>query len=94
MTPQHTLRHSPRPARYPNRIRRYRLQAGLTQRALAALVGERRASISAWERGRHLPTVVSLFRLARTLDTLGESLYWDLYTAARTASGDHLPPRP
>jgi transcriptional regulator with XRE-family HTH domain len=69
--------------RFPNRIRRYRLQAGLSQRDLAAMLHQRRSSVSAWERGRHLPSVSTLFRLARCLDTLGESLYWDLYTAAR-----------
>lgn len=90
MLVQHTARLAGRPPRFPNRIRRYRLQAGLTQRLLAERIGERRASVSAWERGRHLPNVVSLFRLARALDTLSASLYWDVYTAAvRTAS-----PRP
>lgn len=77
---QHTPRLSGGAPRFPNRIRRYRLQAGLTQRALAALVHQRRSSVSAWERGRHLPNATNLFRLARHLDTLTESLYWDLYT--------------
>jgi transcriptional regulator with XRE-family HTH domain len=80
--------------RFPNRIRSYRLQAELTQRALAERIGQRRATISAWERGRHLPTVPNLFRLARALDTLGESLYWSLYIAARQEPGDHHTPQP
>ncbi len=80
MSVQHSSRLAGRPARFPNRIRRYRLQAGLTQRALASRIGHRRASVSAWERGRHLPNAVSLFRLARALDTLTESLYWEIYT--------------
>ena len=85
MLVQHTSRLLRCAPRFPNRIRRYRLQHGLTQRSLAEQLGQRRASISAWERGQHLPTVPNLFRLARALDTLGESLYWDLYT--RAASG-------
>lgn len=94
MLVQHTPRLSPRTPRFPNRIRNYRLQAGLTQRALAGRIGQRRATVSAWERGRHLPTVPNLFRLARALDTLGESLYWGLYTAARQEAGNPHPPRP
>jgi len=82
MLVQHTLRLTRRAPRFPNRIRSYRLQAGLTQRGLAAQIGQRRSSVSAWERGRHLPTVPNLFRLARTLNTLSESLYWELYTSA------------
>lgn len=82
MLVQHTPRLSARTPRFPNRIRSYRLQAGLTQRGLAAQIGQRRASVSAWERGRHMPTVPNLFRLARALNTLSESLYWELYTSA------------
>jgi transcriptional regulator with XRE-family HTH domain len=73
-------------SRFPNRIRGYRLQAGLTQRELAAQIGQRRSSVSAWERGCHLPTVASLFRLARALNTLAESLYWPLYTSMPTGT--------
>ena len=85
MLVQYTARLGRRPQRFPNRIRSYRVQAGLSQRALADRIGQRRASISAWERGRHLPNVVSLFRLARALDTLCESLYWQIYAGALRA---------
>ena len=84
MLVQHTPRLTRRAPRFPNRIRSYRLQAGLTQRGLATQIGQRRSSVSAWERGRHLPTVANLFRLARVLDTLAESLYWPLYTSTPT----------
>ncbi len=86
MLVQHTSRLAGQPPRFPNRIRRYRLQSGLSQRALAAAVGQRRASVSAWERGHHLPNVLSLFRLARALGTLSESLYWEVYTGALRAA--------
>lgn len=92
MLVQHTPRLVRRAPRFPNRIRSYRLQAGLTQRGLAAEIGQRRSSVSAWERGRHLPTVPNLFRLARALNTLSESLYWGLYTEATSGStGTHAP---
>ncbi len=86
MLVQHTARLVSRPPRFPNRIRQYRIKAGLSQRLLADRIGQRRASVSAWEGGRHLPNVVSLFRLARALDTLSESLYWHIYTGAVRAS--------
>jgi transcriptional regulator with XRE-family HTH domain len=92
MLVQHTPRLTRCAPRFPNRIRRYRLQAGLTQRSLAQQIGQRRASVSAWERGRHLPTVPNLFRLARALSTLAESLYWGLYTAAARDPKQDLPP--
>lgn len=77
---QYTLRRRHAPARFPNTIREYRLKAGLTQRKLAALIGRSRAVVSAWERGQALPSVPLLFKLAKTLDTLGEALYADLYS--------------
>jgi transcriptional regulator with XRE-family HTH domain len=63
------------------------MQAGLSQRSLAGLVHRRASSISAWECGQRLPSVDSLFLLARSLDTLTEALYWDLYTAAKKEAG-------
>jgi transcriptional regulator with XRE-family HTH domain len=93
MPVQHTPRLARHAPRFPNRIRSYRLQAGLTQRGLAAQIGQRRASVSAWERGRHLPTAPNLFRLARALNTLSESLYWGLYTSAPSGAAIHAPGR-
>ncbi len=85
MLVQHTARLTSQPPRFQNRIRRYRVQAGLTQRSLAERIGQRPASVSAWERGSYLPTVPNLFRLARALNTLGESLYRSLYTEGRSS---------
>ena len=79
MRPQYSRRRGKYPARFPNTIREYRLSAALTQRALGALVGKSRGVISAWERGHSLPTVPGLFRLAKALGTLTESLYAGLY---------------
>ncbi len=79
MRPQYSHRRGKTPARFPNTIREYRLKAGLTQRRLGALLGKGRGVISAWERGHALPTVPCLFKLAKALDTLAESLYAGLY---------------
>lgn len=35
--------------------------------------------VSRWERGKTLPTVPNLFRLAKALNTFAEALYPDFY---------------
>jgi transcriptional regulator with XRE-family HTH domain len=67
------------PARFPNCIRQYRLRLELNQTQLASLVGRTRSAISRWERGLAFPSGRDLFRLAKALATLTESLYRDLY---------------
>jgi transcriptional regulator with XRE-family HTH domain len=74
---QRSPRHAPR---FPNRIREYRLKAGLSQRKLGEILGRGRNAISSWERGRTLPNVPRLLRMAKTLGTLAESLYMDFYS--------------
>ena len=76
---QHTPRGSRHRARFPNRIREYRLKAGLTQRKLAELLGRGRDAVSAWERGLSLPSIPRLMRMAKILGTLAESLYSTFY---------------
>ena len=80
---QFTLRRARTPAKFPNRIREYRLRAELTQKRLGEITSKGRSIISAWERGRMLPSLLNAFRLARSLDTLPEMLYPSLYEAAR-----------
>ena len=80
MTPQHTPRPSRHAARFPNKIREYRLKAGLSQRRLAELLGRGRNAVSSWERGLTLPSVPRLLRMAKILGTLAESLYMDFYS--------------
>jgi transcriptional regulator with XRE-family HTH domain len=72
----------------PNRIRYYRLQAGLSQAHLGQLVGHGRSVISSWERGRSYPTVPNLLHLAKALDTLGEALYQGLYCNDRPSDAE------
>jgi len=84
MALQLTPRLSSKPIRFPNAIREYRVKAGLTQKALAALLGKTRKVVSSWECGRHFPSGPVIFKLAKTLGTLVESLYLSLYTAVRS----------
>jgi transcriptional regulator with XRE-family HTH domain len=81
MPVQHTPRASRHSPRFPNKIREYRLKAGLSQRKLAELVGRGRNAISSWERGMTLPSVPRLMRMAKILGTLAESLYQDFYAS-------------
>ena len=87
---QRTPRLNQQPSCHPNEIRKYRIAAGLSQRELGARISRTRSVVSAWERGRYLPSTSNLFLLARALDTLVESLYWGLYTQARSTLGEHI----
>lgn len=79
MLVQHTPRASRHSPRFPNKIREYRLKAGLSQRRLAAHLGRSRDAVSSWERGLTLPNVPRLMRMAKILGTLAESLYMHFY---------------
>ena len=89
---QRTPRLTRRPSRHPNQIRKYRIAAGLSQNELGVRIRRTRSVVSAWERGRYLPSVTNLFLLARALDTLSESLYWDLYTHSRSTFAEDVQP--
>ena len=80
MPVQHTPRASRHSPRFPNKIREYRLKAGLSQRKLAEILGRGRNAVSSWERGLTLPNVPRLLRMAKVLSTLAESLYMDFYS--------------
>ena|SRR2546425_5213362 len=81
--PQWTGRFSRFPTRYPNTIRRYRLDHGWRQRDLAQRLGCSSSTVGSWEHGRTMPSGVRLLRLGKTLDTLVESLYYELYAAEK-----------
>lgn len=86
MTLQHTQRATTTQPRFPNQIREYRLQKGISQRELGRRIGYCRSVISDWERGSMLPSLTNAFRLAKALDTLAESLYLGLYSTAAKAA--------
>lgn len=56
-------------------VKRLRLPAGITQAELADLVGVDRAYISGLEQGNRNPTVVSLWHVARALNTPIRALF-------------------
>jgi len=85
---QLTQRRTRSRSRFPNAIREYRVARSLSQRALGTLVGRSRSMVSAWERGHYLPSLASVFRLARALDTLAESLYWGLYRPSKDGDSE------
>jgi len=88
---QHTPRSSRHSPRFPNKIREYRLKAGLSQRKLAETLGRGRNAVSSWERGLTLPSVPRLLRMAKILNTLSEALYQDFY-ATLPKEGDIASP--
>lgn len=94
MTLQLTPRLSLKTPRFPNRIREYRLKAGLSQAALGAVVGKSRKIISIWECGARFPTGPVLLKLAKALGTLVESLYHGIYSAFRPDEKTNKPPTP
>ena len=81
------LQFTPRPShhtpKFPNAIRRCRIQRGLSQQALATKLHLHRSLVSLWERGLRLPSVPSLLVMARELGVLPDTLYPDLSFAAR-----------
>jgi transcriptional regulator with XRE-family HTH domain len=79
MPPQYSARLRRVLPKVDNRIRPYRLQAGLTQLEVARSLGIRLTTVSSWERGQTCPTGPMLLRLAKVLDTLAEALYPQFY---------------
>lgn len=45
-----------------------RLERGLTQRAMAEMLGVKQSALARWEAGETLPTLTTLFRVAQVLD--------------------------
>lgn len=84
MPVQFTPRLSRHTQRFPNRIREYRLKAGLSQLRLARQLGRGKDAVSSWERGLTLPNVPRLMKMAKILGTLAESLYLEFYTTFPT----------
>lgn len=62
-------------ARFPNRLRYFRVKAGWSQPELGKRIGRGRGVISAWERGLYLPSLRNAFRLARTFNVTVEQMY-------------------
>jgi len=67
-----------------NQLRKYRRARGLKQREAARILGFAEASsLSRWEHGVCLPSVMNLFRLAALYRTLVDALYIDTLRTIR-----------
>jgi transcriptional regulator with XRE-family HTH domain len=78
--------HTPPPHRpaFPNQLRKYRRARGLSQRAVARVLGFSDASsLSRWERGFCTPSIMTLFRLAALYRVLVDALYIDTLRTVR-----------
>ena len=62
--------------KYPNKLREYRLKAGLTQKQVAKKLGlQCEDRLSHWERGQAMPSVKNLFRLCKTYKISPNNLF-------------------
>ena len=67
-----------------NQLRKYRRARGLKQREAARILGLADASsLSRWERGVCLPSVMNMFRLAALYRVLVDALYIDTLRTIR-----------
>ena len=67
-----------------NQLRKYRKARGLKQREAARILGFADASsLSRWEQGVRLPSVMNMFRLAALYRTLVDALYIDTLRTIR-----------
>ena len=66
---------SPRPPSLENKLRQFRVDAGLTQQGLAEKVGVTRKTINTVENSIFIPSTVLSLKLARALNTDVHSLF-------------------
>nr|MBQ4317595.1 XRE family transcriptional regulator [Clostridia bacterium] len=64
---------------FSRNVRRLRKKLGMTQKQLAEATGYSEKSVSKWERGPSIPSVATLFAIARALNTNMETLFLDEY---------------
>ena len=65
---------------YPNQLRRFRKQAGFTQRELAKLIGHKTtAHISRYENGAKLPSLLTALKICAAIRSLVEVVFGDLH---------------
>jgi transcriptional regulator with XRE-family HTH domain len=76
--------------RIANQLRKYRKARGLKQHEAARILGLADASsLSRWEHGVCLPSVMNMFRMAALYGTLVDALYIDTLRSIR----DEIQPR-
>ncbi len=77
---------------YPNSLRKHRKDAGLRQRAVAALLGLNSAErLSRWENGSAKPLPNTLFKLADIYRVPAQELFREFFEATASASTAEVP---
>lgn len=81
--------------RIPNRLRKYRLEAGLPAELVANIIGLSSTDrLIRWEKGLALPSVENLFRLRvlykRSCEQLFLDLFQDLKDETTTRMNEHF----
>lgn len=67
-------------SRFPNKLKTYRRGSGFSQKKVARLLGLADTStLSRWEHGMALPSMVQVFRLSRIYNTHPHLLYEELW---------------
>nr|WP_216656356.1 MULTISPECIES: helix-turn-helix transcriptional regulator [unclassified Enterococcus] len=61
-----------------NRVKLYRMQLGLSQQALAKLVGVTRQTINMIENDKYNPTLQLCLNIAHALETDLNTLFWQI----------------
>ena len=70
----------------PNRLKRYRRIAGLSQKRAAKLIGLSNTSVLCkWEKGKALPSLPFLFKLSVAYQTHPVHLYQDLWLSLKAS---------
>jgi transcriptional regulator with XRE-family HTH domain len=74
--------------RFPNKLRKFRRMAGLSQKKVARLLGFADASIiSRWECGALLPGIRHIFKLAKLYRAYPHELFDQLWKESETSLG-------
>lgn len=69
----------------PNRLKRYRRIAGLSQKRAARLIGlSNTSALCKWEKGKALPSLPFLFKLSVVYSTHPVHLYQDFWQSLKT----------
>lgn len=74
--------------RIPNKLKLFRHSHGYSQKKVAHILGLADTStLSRWEHGLSVPSIVQVFRLSRIYKTLPHELFEDLWNSIETESG-------
>lgn len=71
-------------SRIPNKLRKVRRMAGLSQKEVSLYLGHKSANrLCRWEKGVAVPNLENALKLGALYQTLIEDLYFDLYQKHR-----------